>query len=86
VNKTTLTASPLDPTAQFKIPFMLGVVGHRDLVADEIPVIRSAVLTVLKRLRDDHPDVPLRLLCSMAAGADLLVADVAAELGIGIIA
>jgi hypothetical protein len=65
---------------------MIGVVGHRDLVADEIPVIRSAVLTVLKRLRDDHPDVPLRLLCSMAAGADLLVAEVAAELGIGIVA
>jgi hypothetical protein len=35
-----LTASPLEPTAQFKIPFMLGVVGHRDLVADEIPVSR----------------------------------------------
>jgi hypothetical protein len=38
-------------------------------VADEIPVIRSAVATLLRRLRDDHPEVPLRLLCSMAAGA-----------------
>jgi hypothetical protein len=36
----------------------------------------------MRRLRDDHPNVPLRLICSMAAGADLLVAEVAAELGI----
>jgi hypothetical protein len=82
----TLIAAPLNPTAQFKIPFMIGVVGHRDLVPDEIPKIRAAVVTLLRRLRDDHPDVPLQLLCSMAAGADLLVADVAAELGIGIVA
>jgi hypothetical protein len=36
----------------------------------------------MRRLRDDHPEVPLRLICSMAAGADLLVAEVAVELGI----
>ena len=71
---------------QFKIPFMIGVVGHRDLVPEEIPTIRAAVVEVLKRLRDDNPDVPLRLLCSMSAGADLLVAEVAAEIGIDIIA
>jgi hypothetical protein len=76
----------LDSAQQFKISFMIGVVGHRDLVADEIPQIRVAVRRVLQRLRDDNPDVPLRLLCSMAAGADLLVAEVAAEIGISIIA
>jgi hypothetical protein len=65
---------------------MVGVVGHRDLLAEEIPQIRAAVTKMLQRLRNDHPDVPLRLLCSMAAGADLLVADIAAELGISIIA
>jgi hypothetical protein len=71
---------------QFKIPFMIGIVGHRDLVASELPQIRAELHVLLKRLRDDNPHVPLRLLCSMAAGADLLAADVAAELGIGIIA
>jgi hypothetical protein len=65
---------------------MVGVVGHRDLLAEEIPQIRASVATLLRRLRDDHPDVPMRLLCSMAAGADLLVADAATELGISIIA
>jgi hypothetical protein len=65
---------------------MIGVVGHRDLLPEEIPQIRAAVAKLLQQIRDDNPDVPLRLLCSMAAGADLLVAEVAAEIGIAIIA
>ncbi len=64
---------------------MIGIVGHRDLVAEEIPQIRAAVATLLERLRDQNPDVPFRLLCSMASGADLLAADVAAQVGIDII-
>jgi hypothetical protein len=77
---------PEASSSQYKIPFLIGVVGHRDLVAEEIPLIRVAVARVLERLREENPDVPLRLLCSMAAGADLLVADVAAAIGIEIIA
>jgi hypothetical protein len=77
---------PEPSSSQYKIPFLIGVVGHRDLVADEIPLIRNAVARVLERLREENPDVPLRLLCSMAAGADLLVADIAAEIGIEIVA
>jgi hypothetical protein len=65
---------------------MIGIVGHRDLVASEVPEIRAELSVLLKGLRDNNPHVPLRLLCSMAAGADLLAADVAAELGIEIIA
>jgi hypothetical protein len=81
-----LITPPLDPVDQFKIPFMIGIVGHRDLLTEEIPQIRAAVSKLLQRLRDDNPHVPLRLLCSMAAGADLLAADVAAEIGIAILA
>ena len=69
-----------------RIPFLVGVVGHRDLRAEELPQIRASVADLLRRLRDDHPDVPLRLLCSMAAGADLLAAEAASELGIAITA
>jgi hypothetical protein len=75
-----------EPASQFKIPFMVGVVGHRDLVPEQIPQIRAAVTKVLKRLQQDNPDVPIRLLCSMAAGADLLVGEAAAEIGVTIIA
>jgi hypothetical protein len=74
------------PASQFKIPFMIGVVGHRDLVPEQIPEIRAAITKLLQRLREDNPDVPIRLLSSMAAGADLLVAEAAAEIGITIIA
>ena len=72
--------------SDFKIPLLIGVVGHRDLVSTEVADVRAVVARMLKSLRDDHPDVPLRLLCSMAAGADLLVADIAAELGLDIVA
>jgi len=67
---------------QYRIPFLVGVVGHRDLRPEETAAIRVAVAQLLQRLRDDHPAVPLRLICSMAAGADLLVAEVASEFGI----
>jgi hypothetical protein len=77
---------PEPSSSQYKIPFLIGVVGHRDLVADEVPLIRAAVTRILERLRHENPDVPLRLLCSMAAGADLLVADIAAAIGIEIVA
>jgi hypothetical protein len=70
----------------YRIPLVIGVVGHRDLVANELPGIRAAVKDVLTRLRDADRDVEINLLSSMAEGADLLAADVAAELGIDVIA
>jgi hypothetical protein len=81
-----MSQRPNHESSQFKIPFMIGIVGHRDLVPQEIPQIRAALHELFKRLRDDNPQVPFRLLCSMAAGADLLTAEVAAELGLDIIA
>ena len=54
---------------QYRIPFLVGVVGHRDLRPEETAAIRVAVAQLLQRLRDDHPAVPLRLICSMAAVA-----------------
>lgn len=68
------------------VPLLVGVVGHRDLLPVEIPVIRSAAERLLRAIRDCQPDVPIKLLSAQAEGADLLVADVAHELGIGIIA
>jgi hypothetical protein len=70
----------------YKIPFLIGIVGHRDLTSNEIPAIRAAIKSLLSRLMDSFPDIPVRLLTSMADGADLLGAEVAAELGIPITA
>lgn len=79
-------APAADAADNYKIPFLIGVVGHRDLVAGEIPQIRMAVTALLQALRDAEQDVRVKLLSSMADGADLLTADVASELGIDVIA
>jgi hypothetical protein len=70
----------------FKIPLLVGVVGHRDLVPTQVPDIREAVRKLLQALSDAESDLRVKLLSSMADGADLLVADVASELGIDVIA
>ena len=82
-----MTDTTPDKTADpFKIPFLVGVVGHRDLLTTELPAIRGAVEELLRTLRDAQPDVAIQLLSPMADGADLLAADVACGLGIGVIA
>jgi hypothetical protein len=68
------------------VPLLVGVVGHRDLLPAEVPAIRIAAERLLRAIRDCQPNVPVKLLSAQAEGADLLVADVAHELGIGIIA
>ena len=71
---------------QFKIPFLVGVAGHRDLLPAEVPAIRAAVDELLRALRAAAPDVQIVLLSSLAEGADLLAADVACDLGLGVMA
>ena len=78
-SKTT----PADP---YQIPLLIGVVGHRDLAPEELPAIRAAVTELLRDMRGRHPEVRGTLLTSMADGADLLVAEVAAALDFPIIA
>ncbi len=70
----------------FELPLLVGVAGHRDLVAAQVPAIRAAVENLLRELQGAHPDVRLKLLCPMAEGADLLVADVALDLGVDVLA
>ena len=65
---------------------LVGVVGHRDLVPRELPAIRDATVRLLRTLKESQPEVRINLLSAQAEGADLVVADVAQELGIGIIA
>ena len=82
-----VTDTTPDKTAGlFRIPFLVGVVGHRDLRTEELPTIRAAVEKLLRTLRDAQPDVAVQLLSPMADGADLLVADIANALGLGVIA
>jgi hypothetical protein len=64
------------------VPLIVGVTGHRDLVADEVPQIREQVKRFFMELQSSFPELPLLLLSPLAAGADQLAAEVADELGI----
>src|SRR5580700_5998893 len=65
-------------------PFMVGVSGHRDLDAADLPRLREAVTDFVRQLKTHLPDTELRLLVGMAAGADLLVAETALALGVDV--
>lgn len=67
------------------VPFVIGVVGHRDPLPAQVPDIRLAVQSMLRRLQACS-GVRLQLLCAVADGIDLLAADVAMDLGIQIVA
>jgi hypothetical protein len=56
------------------VPLTIGVTGHRDLVASEIPRIEARVRDLFEDLRARFPDRPLRILSPLAEGADRLVA------------
>jgi hypothetical protein len=63
----------------------IGVTGHRDLVADEIPALKEKVRDFFLQLRTSFPGLDLQLINPLAEGSDRLVADVARELGIRLI-
>ena len=63
----------------------IGVTGHRDLLADEVPALQDKVREFFLQLRHDFPDLELQLITPLAEGSDRLVADVALELGVNLI-
>ena len=63
----------------------IGVTGHRDLLADEIPALKKIVREFFLQLMDSFPGLDLQLITPLAEGSDRLVADVAQELDIELI-
>ncbi len=63
----------------------IGVTGHRDLLADEVPALKEKVRNFFLLLKSDYPDLDLQLITPLAEGSDRLVADVASEMGINLI-
>jgi hypothetical protein len=63
-------------------PFLVGVSGHRDLDAADLPRLRDAVTGFVRQLKEHLPDTDLRMIVGMAEGADLLVAETALALGV----
>jgi len=77
-------ALPNDSKNDAVSPFLVGVSGHRDLRADDLPHLRAAVAAILGQLAEHLPDSELRIVAGMATGADLLVVQTALELGFGV--
>ena len=63
----------------------IGVTGHRDLLADEVPALKRIVRDFFLQLKSDYPDLDLQLITPLAEGSDRLVADIAQELDIALI-
>lgn len=56
--------------------------GHRDLREKDIPRLRELVRQELEKIQKEYTHSTLVMLNSLAAGADLLCAEVAVKLGI----
>lgn len=64
-----------------QVALVIGVTGHRDLVPDEVPMLRARLERFFNELAAQFPDLPLQIVGSLAQGADSLVAEVAQGLG-----
>ena len=71
--------------SRIAIPLVVAVTGHRDLVPEEVPMIRQKVRTLLGDLAIRYPNRRLRVMSPLAEGADRLVAEEALAAGIELI-
>ena len=69
-----------------RIPLLIGVTGHIELREADRETLQRAVTSELQKLREKYPHTPLKMLNSLAAGADLLCADAAEQTGIPVTA
>ncbi len=73
------------PVIDVRVPLMIGAIGHRDLVANEVAALAERVRIFLQTLQQQYPDLRVTVLTSLADGADRLVADVASSLTMPVI-
>ncbi len=73
------------PVGIYPVPLIVGVTGHRDIVAEEIPRLSKMIRGFLMQLGARYPHMPLSVMTPLAEGADRLVAREAIDLGIPLI-
>jgi hypothetical protein len=68
-----------------RVPLVVGVTGHRDLLPEEQNGIKARVRAFFLQMQESFPDLPLMMMSPLAEGADRIAAEVAHELGVPII-
>jgi hypothetical protein len=68
---------PISGSADLRMPLVIGAIGHRDLVDDEVELLETRVREFLVTLRQRYPELRVTLMTSLTDGADRLVAGVA---------
>ncbi|NHX27764.1 hypothetical protein HA397_27870, partial [Escherichia coli] len=66
--------------------FLVGITGHRDISIDDVDGASAKLRTLFKNVSDTFQHVPVRIATGLAEGADTLAAEVALELGLGVVA
>lgn len=76
-----------------KIPVVVGVTGHRNIVEEDKPALKAKVTECLKEIQDlcrgkrkGEEDTPVVMLNAFAQGSDMLCAEAAFDLGIDVYA
>jgi len=76
-----------------KIPIIVGVTGHRNIVDEDKPAIKTQIAKSLKEIQNlcknekkGGENTPIIMLNAFAQGADMLCAEAAHELGIEVYA
>ncbi|MDE7439441.1 MAG: hypothetical protein K2N23_02920, partial [Clostridia bacterium] len=72
-----------------KIPIIVGVTGHRNIMEEDKPQLKQTVIDCLKEIQalckcEGGDDTPIIMLNAFAQGADMLCAEAAFELGIDV--
>ena len=80
-----MTENSIQPSGP--VPLLIGVVGHRDLPADETSsaAFREGIRTILSSYAKAFPHTQVRLMSLLAEGADALGVEAAKEAGIPVI-
>jgi len=64
----------------FSVPLVIAVTGHRNLLDNELLVLREKARAFFSEIRADFPDRQITVMSALAKGADMLVAEEALKL------
>ena len=68
-----------------KLPLLIGITGHRDLIAEELPDLKKRFSSVIGNLQKQYCSTSIMIISALADGADRLAAEVALEMGLRLI-